>query len=96
MSIDESEIKKIATLGCIDISSDEIAIVKKDLNGIFDFVEKLSSVNTDNVPPMLSVIPDNITMRADVANTKADIKDKIFTNAPKSEYGYFVVPKVIE
>jgi aspartyl-tRNA(Asn)/glutamyl-tRNA(Gln) amidotransferase subunit C len=52
-------------------------------------------VNTDGVEPLAAVIPNTLRWREDVV-TDGGIQDKVLSNAPKSEYGFFAVPKVIE
>ena len=55
MSIDNSTVKKVASLARIEIKSDEEDTLIKELNNIILWVDELQKVNTDKVDPMLSV-----------------------------------------
>ena len=58
-------------------------------------LEQLSEVNTDGVEPMTSAVHMAMKKRADVISDGGYV-DKIVANAPASEDGFFMVPKVIE
>lgn len=95
MSVDSDTVSRIAHLARIAITDAEKANLTGELNTILDFVAQLDEVDTDDVEPMTSVIDHSINMRADVVNDGGYPED-ILKNAPKSEDGYFVVPKVVE
>ena len=59
------------------------------------FVEDLAKVDVEGVEPMTSVIPMKLPMREDVV-TDGEIQALILANAPLSEDGFFLVPKVVE
>ncbi len=95
MSIDNSTVKKVASLARIEIKSDEEDTLIKELNNIILWVDELQKVNTDKVDPMLSVFNESMPMRQDIA--KSNYSNKlIMKNSPKSNSGFFVVPKVVE
>jgi aspartyl-tRNA(Asn)/glutamyl-tRNA(Gln) amidotransferase subunit C len=100
MSVDTATVAKIASLARIKVSEAEVAAMVPELNGILDFVEQLSQVDTDGVEPMTAVIPNVLRLRADVVNaipeTGGDKRDAVLANAPVAEHGFFGVPKVIE
>lgn len=93
--IDESAVTKIARLARIRVSAEEKAHFARELSGIIAFVEQLSEVNTDGVPQMVSVADMRLPWRAD-AVTDGGRQEEIVANAPKADYGCFVVPKVME
>ena len=95
MSIDNSTVKKVASLARIEIKSDEEDTLIKELNNIILWVDELQKVNTDKVDPMLSVFNESMPMRQDIS--KSNYSNKlIMKNSPKSNSGFFVVPKVVE
>jgi aspartyl-tRNA(Asn)/glutamyl-tRNA(Gln) amidotransferase subunit C len=100
MSVDTATVAKIASLARIKVSEAEVAAMVPELNGILDFVEQLSQVDTDGVEPMTAVIPNVLRLRADMVNaipeTGGDKRDAVLANAPVAEHGFFGVPKVIE
>ena len=95
MTIDLKTIKHISKLSRIsvdDVKADKLA---GDLNSIFDFIEKLNELNTDNVEPLTSVAETTLKLRADEVKSK-NIKDKILKNSPDENEDFFVVPRVVE
>jgi aspartyl-tRNA(Asn)/glutamyl-tRNA(Gln) amidotransferase subunit C len=95
MQVDEDLVRRIARLARIKISDEEAASLKGELSGILNWVEQLGEVDTDQVEPMTRVVPITLTKRKDVV-TDGEIPDKVVANAPMSEDGFFVVPKVVE
>ena len=66
-----------------------------DLNSIFDFIEKLNELKTENVKPLTSIAETTLKLRTDEVKSK-NIREQIIKNSPKDNEDYFVVPKVIE
>ena len=95
MSVDAATVLKIARLARIAVAQDEVAGLQGELNAILAFVAQLDEVDVSGVEPMTSVIPMRMTARADVV-TDGGQAAKILANAPLSEDGFFLVPKVIE
>ena len=95
MALDKSNITKIAKLAHIEVSEAEKEHFARELSSIFKWIEQLGEVNTDNVPQLTSVSDTALPWRED-AITDGHKRDAILANAPASEYGCFVVPKVIE
>ena len=69
--------------------------LQSELNAILAFVEQLSEVDVEGVEPMTSVTPMTMKMRADEV-TDGGIVDDIVRNAPATQDGFFLVPKVVE
>jgi len=95
MSVDLDAVRRIAQLARIGVSETETPHLQAEINSILKFVEALESVDIDGVEPMTSVIPMSLPMREDVV-TDGEIPGKVLANAPLSEDGFFLVPKVIE
>lgn len=95
MDISKSEVKRITELSSIACSEDELSSYMKDLSKMIELFDKLKYVNTDNIEPLYNVIDDNLRLRKDVSIKKNTKKD-ILKNVPKSKYGFYVVPKMIE
>lgn len=94
MSVDKDTVAKIANLARIDVPEDRREALAAELNNIMDWVELLSEVNTDGVPPMTSVVSQPLFRREDKI-TDGGYRDQILANAPTSEHGFFAVPKVL-
>lgn len=95
MSVDQATVRRIATLARIAVTDEEVPHLQGELNAILAFVAELDAVDVTGVEPMTSVTPMALPLRRDVI-TAGGIPDKVLANAPTSEDGYFVVPKVIE
>lgn len=95
MSLDSQAVAKIAHLARIRISEEEKQHFAKEISGILQWVEQLSEVNTDGVPLMTSVSHIRLPLRADEV-TDGSQQEAVLKNAPESDYGCFVVPKVME
>ena len=95
MSVDLDAVRRIAHLARIGVSEEETPHLQAEINAILEFVEALDEVNVEGVEPMTSVLPMRLPMRDDVV-TDGDIADAVLANAPLTEDGFFLVPKVIE
>ena len=95
MSVDPSAVRRIAHLARIEVSETEAPRLQAEINAILKFVEALAAVDVEGVEPMTSVIPMRLPMRDD-AVTDGVIASKVLANAPLTEDGFFLVPKVIE
>ncbi len=95
MSVDLGAVRRIAHLVRIEVSEAETPHLQREINAVLKFVEALEAVDVEGVEPMTSVIPMRLPMREDVV-TDGEIAAKILANAPITEDGFFLVPKVIE
>jgi aspartyl-tRNA(Asn)/glutamyl-tRNA(Gln) amidotransferase subunit C len=95
MEVDEATVRRIARLARIKITDEEAKGLEGELSGILNWVEQLAEVDTENVEPMTSVVPIKLKMRDDVVNDGEKVDD-VTANAPMSEDGFYVVPKVVE
>lgn len=95
MAVDLPTVRRIAALARIALPDDEAEHLRGELNAILAFVAELDAVNVEGVEPMTSVMPMGLRLRPDLV-TDGDIADQILANAPVTEDGFFVVPKVIE
>ena len=95
MSIDKEKIKHTAKLARISLDEKKIESLSKDLSNIFNFIEKLSKINTDKVKPLTSILEHSLRTREDIV-TDGDIRDIILENSPNKNEEFFIVPKVID
>ena len=95
MSIDLKTIKHISKLSRISVDEKRAEKLVDDLNSIFDFIEKLNELKTDNIEPLTSVAETILKLRPDEVKSK-NIREQIVKNSPQDNEDYFVVPKVIE
>ena len=95
MTINLKTIKHISKLSRISVDDAKANKLAADLNSIFDFIEKLNELNTDNVEPLTSVAETTLKLRADEVKSE-NIRDQILKNSPEENEDFFVVPRVIE
>ena len=95
MSVDQAAVRRIAHLARIAVTDAEVPHLQSEINAILAFVEDLAKVDVEGVEPMTSVIPMKLPMREDVV-TDGEIQQLILANAPLTEDGFFLVPKVVE
>ena len=95
MTIDLKTIKHISKLSRISVDDAKANKLAGDLNSIFDFIEKLNELNTDNVEPLTSVAETTLKLRTDEVKSE-NIRDQILKNSPEENEDFFVVPRVVE
>ncbi len=106
MALSTEDVKRIAKLARISLDDERIvnvADMKDKLNGIFAMIETLQSVDTQGVMPLAHPLSvhgvlsgvQSQRVRAD-AVTEVDNRTANMANAPATENGLFLVPKVIE
>ena len=95
MSLDEDQVQHIATLARLKLADEEFGDVVEKLSRIVDFVDQLQAIPTDDLLPMAHPLNMSQRLREDVV-TESDERDFVQENAPSTEGGYYLVPKVIE
>jgi aspartyl-tRNA(Asn)/glutamyl-tRNA(Gln) amidotransferase subunit C len=95
MTLDVSEIKKIAHLARLGINADAIPEYSRNLSDILAFVEQLNAVDTSGVEPLAHPLEATQRLRADVV-TETDNRENFQRVAPETESGLYLVPQVIE
>ena len=95
MTLDLKTVKHISKLARISVDEEKANKLAGDLNSIFEFIEKLNELNTENVEPLTSVANTTLRFRKDEVESK-NIRKKILSNSPDNNEDFFVVPKVVE
>jgi aspartyl-tRNA(Asn)/glutamyl-tRNA(Gln) amidotransferase subunit C len=95
MAIDAATVKKVASLARIREPEERLEPLARELNAIMQWIDQLAEVDTEGVEPMTSAVAAKLPMREDVVTEGGDAA-KVLANAPKSDRGFFVVPKVVE
>jgi aspartyl-tRNA(Asn)/glutamyl-tRNA(Gln) amidotransferase subunit C len=88
-------VKKIARLSRLHVKQNRLAHLADEMNGILAWIEQLAEVDVKGVEPMTSAVEMSAPLRADVI-TDGNVREKVLANAPKTEAGYFVVPRSVE
>jgi len=95
MSLDSSDVKKIAHLARLAIDEADIPLYATNLSNILQLVEQMDSVNTDAVTPMAHPLDEVQRLREDEV-TENNQREHFQQCAPLTQDGLYLVPKVIE
>ncbi|VAX01236.1 Aspartyl-tRNA(Asn) amidotransferase subunit C @ Glutamyl-tRNA(Gln) amidotransferase subunit C [hydrothermal vent metagenome] len=95
MSLDKTDIEKIAHLARLGIDEADIPNYAKNLSNILDLVEQMNVVDDSNVSPMAHPMDAEQRLREDII-TETNQREKFQTIAPNVQDGLYLVPKVIE
>lgn len=95
MSLDKETVKNIAKLAKLSIPEDNMESYQRDLSNILDLAEKMQSCDTENVNVMTHPMDATLRLREDKV-TETNQRDELQSNAPSTEKGLFLVPKVID
>ena len=96
-AITEDEIKKLATLASLDLSSEEVAKYSQEVSSILEMIDKLQQINTDGVGPTYQVSGNQNVTRGDlIADTNDLVKpSELLELAPEQQNGSIKVKKVL-
>ena len=95
MSVTMKDVDTAANLARLSFSEPEKAELMKSLNDILGYFDRLSELDTENVEPLAHILPVENVMRDDEVRPSMSVETAL-SNAPKSDRGHFVIPKVIE
>ena len=95
MSLDKTEIVKIAWLARLEIAEEDIPGYSSELSGILAMVEQMNHVDTDHCTPLAHPMEITARFRKDEI-TEENQRDKFQAIAPAVDQGLYLVPKVIE
>ena len=95
MKIEHQTIDKLETLAKLKFSDAEKAGILFDLENVTAFFDKISTLNTDNVEPLIYMNSDPNRLRPDEMRTLINHTEAL-QNAPETDGEFFLVPKVIK
>jgi len=95
MSLDVTDVKRIAHLARIEVTEDEAQATLDKLSGILGLIEQMQAVDTTGIVPMSHSQDVVQRLREDVV-TETDQRALFQSIAPAVENGLYLVPKVIE
>ncbi len=96
MVVDSDTIDKLAKLSSLEISEDRKESLKQELGSIINFVENLNEIDVSHIEATFTTVEGGTLLREDEAIQDLEVSNHILNHAPKSEDGFFVVPKIIE
>lgn len=93
--VNADDVRKIAKLSRLHVEDAQLQPIAEDLNGILGWIEQLGEVDVEGVEPMTSAVDMAAPMRSDDVSDGGK-RDAVLQNAPKSDDGFFVVPRSVE
>ncbi len=94
MEVTDSLIEKLANLAKLKFNVIEKEEIKKDLQKMIQFVQKLDQVDTVGVEPLMHM-GDNINIMRQDEEFDTVTREDALKNAPIYDNSFFKVPKVI-
>ena len=95
MSLDKSEVQKIAWLARLAIDKDDISSYCDELSDILDLMEQMNLVDTTDITPLAHPLEVSSRLRIDDI-TETNQRENFQKDKSKTKDGYYIVPKVIE
>jgi len=96
MTVDDKLIDKLAKLSSLEIDDSRKENLKSELADIINFVENLNEIDVSDIEATFNTVEGGTPLREDIAKQDLELSNHVLKHAPKSEDGYFVVPKIIE
>ncbi|OGT46303.1 MAG: asparaginyl/glutamyl-tRNA amidotransferase subunit C [Gammaproteobacteria bacterium RIFCSPHIGHO2_12_FULL_41_20] len=95
MSLTLDDVKKIAYLARLNLSTEESTAYATQLSNILEFAAQMDKVDTATVEPLAHPLDLSQRLRPDQV-TETNQREKFQAIAPKVKAGLYLVPKVIE
>ncbi len=96
MNIDDKLLARLEKLSSLKVDDSKKGEIEGQLSEIVNFVDNLSKLDVSQIDATFSTIEGGTPMREDNPKCDTSISEDVLKNAPKSENGFFIVPKIIE
>ena len=95
MSLDRTEIDRIARLARLALSAQEADSYSRELSGILALVDRMNAADTASLEPLAHPLELKARLRPDRV-TESDQRDRFQAMAPAVADGLYLVPKVVD
>lgn len=95
MSLDRSDVERIAYLARLAIDEQDIPQYTENLSSILQLVDEMQAIDTTGVEPLAHPLDGEQRLRVDEVS-EMNQRKQLQSVAPATEEGLFLVPKVIE
>lgn len=89
------EVKHVSILARLRLDEREAQQMRKELDGILEYVSSLQSLDLTNTPPTLYAATSEVRLRADQPERILG-RDEALAQAPETHEQGFAVPKVLD
>jgi aspartyl-tRNA(Asn)/glutamyl-tRNA(Gln) amidotransferase subunit C len=94
MSLSREEVAKVALLGRLRLSAEELDRMTSQLRQIVEYVEQLRELDTEHVEPMAHAVEIRNVFANDEVQPSLD-REQVLANAPKRDDECYRVPAVL-
>lgn len=95
MSLERSDVERIAHLARLQLNEQELPAYTDSLNAILGLIDQLQSIDTTGVDPLAHPLDAVQYLRPDEVS-ESNQREALQACAPAVENGLFLVPRVIE
>ena len=93
--MNDALVDNLAKLSRLQFNEQEKEIIKKDLQRMIEFVDKLKELDTTGIEPLMHMSDSMNVLREDKVQGSIS-REEALKNAPDSDGVFIKVPKVIE
>ena len=90
-----AEVEHVARLARLQLTPEEKERMRRELDGILAYIDKLRALDVEGVEPTSHAVPMTNVMRDDAPRPSLP-RDEMLANAPERQGDFFRVPKIIE
>jgi aspartyl-tRNA(Asn)/glutamyl-tRNA(Gln) amidotransferase subunit C len=94
MELNDALVENLCKLACLEFDETGKQEIKKDLQKMIGFVEKLNELDLSMVEPVLYMGEESSVLREDVPEEPLN-RAEALGNAPMADEMYFKVPQVV-
>lgn len=93
--LDKATVHHVAELARLKITPEEASRFSEQLSDVLNYMRQLDELDTRDVSPTAHALPLCNVLRDDVPRPPLDTQQAL-ANAPRSQDGFFRVPKVLD
>jgi aspartyl-tRNA(Asn)/glutamyl-tRNA(Gln) amidotransferase subunit C len=95
MEVNDALVENLCKLACLEFDPAGKQEIKKDLQKMIGFVEKLNELDLREVEPLLNMGEETNVLREDIPQNALN-RAEALKNAPAADNIYFKVPQVVK
>ena len=94
MAISEEEVRHVAMLARLGLTDEEVAVLGEELNSILGHIDTIQQLDLEGVEPTAHPLDVTNVTRDDTGRASLSQAEAL-QNAPESEGGAFVIPRIV-
>lgn len=95
MEVNDALVENLCKLACLEFDAAGKQEIKKDLQNMIGFVEKLNELDLRDAEPLLYMGDEVNVLRRDIPEAPLS-RSEALANAPYADNSYFKVPQVVK